>query len=50
MTSHHAPRPATSAAWTGSSATCNRSYQLALLRALLVALVLLGGLALIVWF
>ncbi len=50
MTSHHVHRPAASAHWAGASATCNRSYQLALLRALVVALVLLGGLALIVWF
>ena len=50
MTAQHAHRPPASAHWAGSSATCNRSYQLALLRAGLVALVSLGVLALIVLF
>jgi hypothetical protein len=50
MTAPHAHRPATSAHWAGSSAMCNRSYQLALLRAGVIALLLLGVLALIVWF
>jgi hypothetical protein len=36
--------------WYTSSATCNRSYMLAALRAGVIALVLLGILALIVWF
>lgn len=36
--------------WYVSSATCNRSYMLAALRAGVIALVLLGILALIVWF
>lgn len=36
--------------WYASSATCNRSYMLAALRAGVIALVLLGILALIVLF
>jgi hypothetical protein len=36
--------------WYASSATCNRSYMLAALRAGVIALVLLGVLALIVLF
>ena len=36
--------------WYTSSATCNRSYLLAGLRAGLIALVLLAVLAVIVWF
>jgi hypothetical protein len=48
------PYPAQSAPqpshWHVSSATCNRSYMLAALRAGVIALVLLGILALIVLF
>jgi hypothetical protein len=36
--------------WYPSSATCNRSYLLAGLRAAVIALILLAILALIVWF
>ncbi|MGV0993464.1 MAG: hypothetical protein ACOYBX_01570 [Mycobacterium sp.] len=36
--------------WYGPSPTCNRSYLLAAMRASVIALVLLGVLALIVWF
>ena len=36
--------------WYATSATCNRSYLLAGLRAGLIALVLLAVLALIIWF
>jgi hypothetical protein len=44
-------RAATSSAhWYTPSATCNRSYQLAFLRAGLIALALLGVLAVIVLF
>jgi hypothetical protein len=39
-----------SAHWYTTSATCNRSYLLAGLRAGLIALVLLAILAVIVWF
>jgi hypothetical protein len=46
------PQSATSSSshWYRTSATCNRSYLLAGLRAGLIALVLLAILALIVWF
>ena len=45
------PRSASSSShWYTSSALCNRSYLLAGLRAGLIALVLLGILAAIVWF
>jgi hypothetical protein len=40
----------TSSRWYTTSATCNRSYLLAGLRAGLIALVLLAILAVIVWF
>ncbi len=44
------PRPAGAAShWQMPSAVCNRSYQLAFLRAGIVALVLLAALALVVW-
>jgi hypothetical protein len=36
--------------WYATSATCNRSYLLAGVRAGLIALVLLAVLALIIWF
>jgi hypothetical protein len=39
-----------SAHWYTTSATCNRSYLLAGLRAGVIALVLLAILALIIWF
>jgi hypothetical protein len=41
---------ASSSHWYTSSATCNRSYLLAGLRAGLIALVLLAVLAIIIWF
>jgi hypothetical protein len=45
------PQSATSSShWYTTSATCNRSYLLAGLRAGLIALVLLAVLAVIVWF
>jgi hypothetical protein len=45
------PQPAASSSnWYTNSATCNRSYLLAGLRAGLIALVLLAILAVIVWF
>jgi hypothetical protein len=46
------PRPAAAAAahWYASSSTCNRSYLLAGMRAVVIALLLLGVLALIVLF
>jgi hypothetical protein len=45
------PRSARSSShWYATSATCNRSYLLAGLRAGLIALVLLAVLALIIWF
>lgn len=45
------PQSATSSShWNTSSASCNRSYLLAGLRAGVIALVLLAVLALIVWF
>jgi hypothetical protein len=45
------PQSATrSSHWYTTSATCNRSYLLAGLRAGVIALVLLAILALIVWF
>jgi hypothetical protein len=40
----------TSSHWYTTSATCNRAYLLAGLRAGLIALVLLAVLAVIVWF
>jgi hypothetical protein len=40
----------TSSHWYKTSATCNRSYLLAGLRAGLIALVLLAVLAVIIWF
>ena len=46
-------RPQTAASsshWYATSATCNRSYLLAGLRAGLIALVLLAILAVIIWF
>ena len=42
------PQSATPASWYASSSTCNRSYLLAGLRAVVIALLLLGILALIV--
>lgn len=36
--------------WYASSPTCNRSYMLAAMRAGVIALILLGVLALLVWF
>ena len=42
------PQSAQQQHWYTPSATCNRSYQVALLRAGVIALVLLGVLALIV--
>ena len=36
--------------WYTPSATCNRSYMMAALRAGVIALILLGILALLVWF
>jgi hypothetical protein len=45
------PRPvAESAHWYASSSTCNRSFLLAGLRAVVIAILLLGVLALIVLF
>ncbi len=45
------PQSATSPSrWYTTSATCNRSYLLAGLRAGLIALVLLAVLAVIIWF
>ncbi len=46
------PQPASSqpSQWYTPSATCNRSYMLAAMRAGVIALVLLGILVLIVWF
>jgi hypothetical protein len=45
------PQSATpSSRWYATSATCNRSYLLAGLRAGLIALILLAVLAVIVWF
>lgn len=39
-----------SSSWYASSSTCNRSYMMAAMRASVIALILLGILALIVWF
>ena len=39
-----------SSSWYTSSATCNRSYMVAAMRAGIIALILLGILALLVWF
>lgn len=39
-----------SSQWYTPSATCNRSYMMAALRAGVIAIILLGILALIVWF
>jgi hypothetical protein len=44
------PSASSSSQWYKTSATCNRSYLLAGLRAGLIALVLLAVLAVIVWF
>ena len=45
------PGPASqSSSWYTSSATCNRSYLMAAMRAGVIALILLGVLALLVWF
>jgi hypothetical protein len=45
------PRSASqSSSWYTPSATCNRSYMIAAMRAGVIALILLGVLALIVWF
>ena len=44
------PSASSSSHWYTTSATCNRSYLLAGLRAGLIALVLLAVLAVIVWF
>jgi hypothetical protein len=45
------PRSASqSSNWYTSSATCNRSYMMAAMRAGVIALILLGILALLVWF
>ena len=44
------PSASPSSHWYTTSATCNRSYLLAGLRAGLIALVLLAVLAVIVWF
>jgi hypothetical protein len=45
------PRSASqSSSWYRSSATCNRSYMMAAMRAGVIALILLGVLALLVWF
>ncbi|MBI3215515.1 MAG: hypothetical protein HYZ38_16960 [Mycobacterium sp.] len=51
MATHPSPQSVSASThWYTPSATCNRSYQLALLRAGVIALVLLGVLALIVLF
>jgi hypothetical protein len=52
MTTRPIPTQSTrsSSRWYTTSATCNRSYLLAGLRAGLIALVLLAVLAFIVWF
>jgi hypothetical protein len=45
------PRSASqTSSWYTSSATCNRSYMVAAMRAGVIALILLGVLALLVWF
>lgn len=44
------PSAAQASPWYAASPTCNRSYLLAAMRAGVIALVLLGVLALIVWF
>jgi hypothetical protein len=44
------PQSTASSRWYTTSATCNRSYLLAGLRAGLIALILLAVLALIIWF
>jgi len=44
------PASQSSSHWFVSSSTCNRSYMMAALRAGVIALILLGILALIVWF
>lgn len=45
------PQPASQPSqWYTPSATCNRSYMMAAMRAGVIALVLLGILVLIVWF
>jgi len=50
MAASHPIGPNPAAHWYRSSSTCNRSYLLALLRAGVIAAVLLGILALIVLF
>lgn len=50
MSATHPVGPGSAAHWHTPSATCNRSYLLALLRAGIIAALLLGVLALIVLF